>query len=217
MWSVPTRPIIAAGGNLATLLHGTGRDDCLLLADSLSSRLIRDSNPATGQPMAERGYGMKARLALAAAGLALLLAGCENTDVLDGNAARPYPLEDPAAVVAKANWDDVQEVMVILGADYAIDPAYISVELGRPYKLVVRNYNWTDQSLVADEFFKTIAIKEVSSGDFTYELPNLDEMVIPSGEEREMYFVPTLRGIYNVTGRFPVYTSLGFVGRIEVE
>ncbi|MEQ9326587.1 MAG: hypothetical protein RJQ21_04750 [Rhodospirillales bacterium] len=160
---------------------------------------------------------MKARLALAAAGLALLLAGCENTDVLDVNEARPYPLEDPAAIVAKANWDDAQEVKVTLGADYAIDPAYISLELGKPYKLVVRNFNWTDQSLVSDEFFKTIAIKEVSTGDFTFQLPNLDEMVIPSGEIREMSFVPTLRGIYNVTGRFTVYTSLGFVGRIEVE
>lgn len=160
---------------------------------------------------------MKARLALAAAGLAVLLAGCENTDVLDENAARPYPMEDPAAIVAKANWDEAEEVKVTLGSDYAIDPAYISIELGKPYKLVVRNYNWTTQSLVSDEFFRTIAIKEVATGDFTFQLPRLDEMVIPSGEERAMYFVPTLRGIYNVTGRFPVYTSLGFVGRIEVE
>lgn len=163
------------------------------------------------------GTKMTGRLISVALAAVLLLGACENANVLDEFSARPYDVADPAAVIAAADWDKALEIKVRLGADYGVEPAYLSLEINKPYKLVVRNFNWTTQSISADEFYRTIAIKTVTSGDNTFEQPRLDELVIPSGETREMYFVPTQRGVFEIQGRYIFYTSLGFVGRIEVE
>lgn len=163
------------------------------------------------------GTKMTGRLISVALAAVLLLGACENASVLDEFSARPHDVADPAAVIAAADWDKATEIKMTLGADYGVEPTYLSLEINKPYKLVVRNFNWTTQSIAADEFYKTIAIKTVTSGDHSFEQPRLDELLIPSGETREMYFVPTERGVFEIQGRFILYTSLGFVGRIEVE
>ena len=160
---------------------------------------------------------MTGRVTAAALAATLLLAGCENANILGDNAVNAGYIADQQSVVEKANWDEVEEIKVTLHADHSIDPAYISLENGKPYKLSIRNFNWTTQSFAAKDFYKTIAVREVTSSDDSFEFARLDEIIIPSGETREISFVPTKRGVYEVTGRFVFYTSLGFVGRIEVE
>lgn len=149
-----------------------------------------------------------------AAAAALLLAGCAGEDQVD-RLQPPGYLADAPQVAAAADWGAADTVTVTL-SDYAFTPDHLVFHRGHPTRLVLRNVADGDHNFVAEGFFKTIAVKQVTGPAAAEPGSWVEKVVVPAGQTKELWFVPTVYGSWGFECTVPTHAMLGMTGVVDV-
>lgn len=158
---------------------------------------------------------MKAKLWIPFAAIAFALAGCAAGEDVLATSGAGY-LEDPAAVVAGADWSRAERIDVGL-SEFEFAPSDLRLQHGKPYRLHLENDGNVTHYFVSAEFFKAIAVARLETPAGTLEAPRLQSIAVPPGAAKELYFVPVARGAYDLECTAPLHALFGMVGRISIE
>lgn len=153
-------------------------------------------------------------LTVAALALALALAGCAGEDRVDRLQPLGY-LADAPQRAAAADWGAADVVTMTL-SDYAFTPDHIAVHRDHPTRLVLRNTSDDDHSFVAEGFFKSIAVKQVSGPTGIAPGSWVEQVVVPAGQTKELWFVPAEYGSWAFESGATGDATLGMTGVVDV-
>jgi uncharacterized cupredoxin-like copper-binding protein len=172
------------------------------------------SSPSPGARIRALGRGLNGRWIVCAALLALLSA-CAGSDAVS-TLQPPGYLHDAAQVVAGADWTNPDTVTVRL-ENYAFVPDELTFLRDRATRLVLVNSTETDHSFEAKEFFKTVAVKQLSGPSGTLTAPWVEHIAVPAGQTKELWFVPARYGAYHFECGVVGHATLGMRGLINVQ
>lgn len=146
--------------------------------------------------------------------LPLLLAACAGEDQI----SRYQPigfLPDAAERSSAADWSNPEVVEMQL-VNHAFVPNELTFRRDRPTKLVLKNPSTSDHTFVGEQFFKSIAVRQLVGRDITATVPWIEKVVIPAGETKELWFVPARYGAFTFECTVPGHALLGMKGVINV-
>lgn len=154
---------------------------------------------------------MMKRFALA---LPLLLAACAGDDAV----SRYQPMgfvADAERISAEADWNAAQIIELQL-VNHAFVPNEFSVRRNKPVRLMLRNTSKSDHTFVSTPFFKGIAVRQLVGSGVTYTTAWVEKVVVPAGETKELWFVPTRYGAYPFECTVTGHSLLGMKGVVTV-
>ena len=122
---------------------------------------------------------------------------------------------DQANVLAGADWSKMETVTVKM-TEYAFTPSMISLRLGVPTKLVLRNEGKEHHYFVSEKFFRTIATRKVQGSDGEVKAPAFTAVEVYAGKGLEWFLVPTEKGTFDVVCTVKGHADHGMKGTIEV-
>jgi uncharacterized cupredoxin-like copper-binding protein len=142
------------------------------------------------------------------------LAACAAEDSVSH--LQPYgALTNAPALVAQADWSKAPAVsLVITKSD--ISPPELTFHRGQPVRLVIQNRSDTDRIITADGFFQTVAVRQVVGPTGTETGPWIQQVGIPIGQTKEVWFVPDRFGAWNFNCAVPGFSMLGVTGVVNV-
>ncbi|MCR6633194.1 MAG: cupredoxin domain-containing protein [Magnetospirillum sp.] len=146
--------------------------------------------------------------------LPLLLAACAGEDQISRYQPRGY-LAEASELSNQADWSapDVVEVTLV---NHAFVPDELTFHRNRPTRLVLRNQSTSDHTFVSEQWFPTIAVRQLVGRDVTATTPWVEKVVIPAGETKELWFVPARYGAYTFECTVPGHSLLGMKGVVNV-
>jgi uncharacterized cupredoxin-like copper-binding protein len=97
-----------------------------------------------------------------------------------------------AVAAAATDWGRAQTVAVVT-VEYAFKPNNLSFRKGVAYRLHLDNQGKETHEFTAPEFFKAIRIRDPKVVD-----PDLKEIVIQPGQQKDLYFVARRPGSYKL-------------------
>ena len=122
---------------------------------------------------------------------------------------------DLAKVLAGADWSKMETVTVKM-TEYAFTPSMISLRLGVPTKLVLRNEGKEHHYFVSEKFFRTIATRKVQGSDGEVKAPAFTAIEVYAGKSMEWFLVATEKGTFDVVCTAKGHADHGMKGMIEV-
>lgn len=146
--------------------------------------------------------------------LPLLLAACAGEDAVSLRQPLGY-LPDAERISSEADWSAPQVVELQL-VNHAFVPDEFTVRRHRPVRLVLRNTSKSDHTFVSDSFFRGIAVRQLVGPGITYTAPWVEKVVVPAGESKELWFVPTRYGAYPFECTVTGHALLGMKGVVNV-
>lgn len=146
--------------------------------------------------------------------LSLALAACAGEDRVSRYQPIGY-LPGAETISSQADWSnpDVAEVALV---NHAFVPNELTFHRDRPTKLVLKNQSTSDHTFVSEQFFKTIAVRQLVGRDITATNPWVEKVVIPAGETKELWFVPARYGAFAFECTVTGHALLGMTGVINV-
>lgn len=144
----------------------------------------------------------------------LALAACAGEDRISRHQPIGY-LPEAETISTQADWSspDVVEVALV---NHAFVPNEFSFHRNRPTKLVLKNQSTSDHTFVSEQFFKTIAVRQLVGRDITATTPWVEKVVIPAGETKELWFVPARYGAFSFECSVTGHALLGMKGVVNV-
>ena len=146
--------------------------------------------------------------------LILCLSACAGSDVVS-TALPPNYLKDAPEIVAAADWSAPETVTVTM-ADFAFRPLELNLHRDRPTRLVLANPTTRDHAIVAEQFFREVAVRQLVGPDGTTPAPWIGKVVVPAGQTREIWLVPARYGAYRFECDVTGHSALGENGLINV-
>ncbi|MBF0610675.1 MAG: hypothetical protein G8345_07515 [Magnetococcales bacterium] len=128
------------------------------------------------------------------------------------------PVADGPEVVKNADWKAMQTITVNLD-EHSYEPKNLTLKVGQPYKLVMKDVGEKKHYYTAPEFYKSIATRKAESakdGEIKAPYFNAFEMM-PGGGTLALYFVPMVKGTYPVYCTVDDHRQQGMEGTIVVE
>lgn len=143
-----------------------------------------------------------------------LLAACAGEDQISRYQPRGY-LPNAEEVSGQADWTapDVVEVQLV---NHAFVPSELTFHRNRPTRLILKNGAKSDHTFVSDQFFPTIAVRQLVGRDITATTPWVEKVVVPAGEIKELWFVPARYGAYTFECTVTGHALLGMTGVVNV-
>jgi uncharacterized cupredoxin-like copper-binding protein len=152
--------------------------------------------------------------AIFAAAVAASMSGCASGDRLTMDRPEGYVSLAPVRT-AGIPWSRARAVTVNI-TEYAFAPNALHLEVGVPYRLVLRNGGDSRHTFVSEPFFKTVAVRRLVIGDKVIDYPYLQLVELPSGASKELQFLPMRRGSFPLRCSVPLHQSFGMEGTITV-
>ncbi|MBC7951743.1 MAG: cupredoxin domain-containing protein [Rhodospirillaceae bacterium] len=146
--------------------------------------------------------------------LPLLLAACAGEDQISRYQPVGY-LPEAEQISSQADWSnpDVVEMQLV---NHAFVPDEITVRRNRPTRLILKNPSKSDHTFMGELFMKSIAVRQLVGRDITATTPWVEKVVIPAGETKELWFIPTRYGAFTFECTVTGHALLGMKGIINV-
>ena len=146
--------------------------------------------------------------------LLTVLAACAGEDQISRYQPAGY-LPNAAELSSQADWSapDTVEVQLV---NHAFVPNELTFRRDRPTRLILRNPSKSDHTFVSEQFFPTIAVRQLVGQDITATTPWVEKVVVPAGETKELWFVPARYGAYTFECTVTGHALLGMKGIINV-
>ncbi|MBC7908564.1 MAG: cupredoxin domain-containing protein [Rhodospirillaceae bacterium] len=146
--------------------------------------------------------------------LPLVLAACAGEDQISRYQPIGY-LPEAEQISSQADWSnpDVIEMQLV---NHAFVPDEITVRRNRPTRLILKNPSKSDHTFVGEQFMKSIAVRQLVGRDITATTAWVEKVVVPAGETKELWFVPTRYGAFTFECTVTGHALLGMKGVINV-
>ncbi len=95
-------------------------------------------------------------------------------------------------------------------------PRRLEVERRADGSLVLANPTARDHAIVADQFFREVAVRQLVGPTGTTPAPWVSKVVVPAGQTREIWLVPARYGAYRFECDVTGHSALGENGLINV-
>jgi uncharacterized cupredoxin-like copper-binding protein len=143
-----------------------------------------------------------------------LMAACAGEDRISRHQPVGY-LPDAEQISNAADWSapDVVEIQLV---NHAFVPNEFTVRRNRPTKLILKNPSKSDHTFVGEQFFKSIAVRQLVGRDITATTPWVEKVVVPAGETKELWFVPARYGAFTFECTVTGHALLGMKGVVHV-
>ena len=110
---------------------------------------------------------------------------------------------------AATDWSQAQTVTVVT-TDYAFAPSRVAFHVGTVYRLHLENHGKDNHEFTAPAFLQSAEIRDPGSVN-----TDRTEVLIPTGEQKDVYLVPRRAGRYPLT--CADHDWAGMTGEIVVE
>jgi uncharacterized cupredoxin-like copper-binding protein len=124
-------------------------------------------------------------------------------------------LPDGSAVVAAADWDTSQELMIELD-EMSFTPKDNTLTAGQPYVITVYNKGAEKHEFTAGDFFNTVAFRKAEDGSGEFKAPAPLEVEVFAGKTTELYLIPTEAGTFDLVCEIEGHFEQGMFGTITV-
>ncbi len=151
---------------------------------------------------------------LAATSLALFLAACAGPEIADESVRAEY-LQDAAARVAAVDWSAAETAEVVLD-EYSFAPSKLAFRAGTAYRLSLRNTGRSTHYFGSSDFFKAVAVRQVTSAKGDSTEPYLVAIKLGPGERKELFFVAVAKGGYRLECTVLGHAAFGMTGTIRI-
>ena len=127
-------------------------------------------------------------------------------------------IENADEIVQQADWNAMKTVTVVF-EEHGYTPEELRFQAGTAYKLVLRNEGEKHHYFTAPEFFRSIATrKAMVNGQAEIKAPYFKAIeVLKEGGQLDLYFVPVVRGRFEVYCTIDDHREKGMEGQIIVE
>lgn len=122
---------------------------------------------------------------------------------------------DGADRVSKADWTKMQTVTIDLN-EFSFAPKQTTLEVGKPYKIQMKNVGAVKHEATAPEFFKTIAFRKAEDGIGEFKGPAPLEVETFAGKQTDLFLIPTKAGTYEILCEIEGHREAGMVGTFIV-
>lgn len=141
--------------------------------------------------------------------------------VLGSVKAASWLQNGPAIVAAaSATWDAKKQTIQIEagedGAKMFFKPKAISMKVGVPYVLELKNTGKVKHEYTSDTFFPTMAFRKAEDAVGEYKAPLLREAEVKAGSQLDLYLIPTKPGTYDIICMIEGHKAAGMFGTITV-
>lgn len=133
-------------------------------------------------------------------------------------AADPDYVRDAAERVAKADWKQMETITVTL-EEHSFTPADLKFTAGKPYRLQLRNVGKKDHYYTAEQFYRAVAWRKAMVNKFAeVKAPYFTAFeVLKGGGEIDLYFIPVVKGQYEVICTIDDHKDQGMKGTLTIE
>jgi len=145
----------------------------------------------------------------------VLLGGCAPSDEVFSRQPAGFLARAPE-IVAAADWSAPETLTLRLG-ETGFVPAELVVHRDRPTRLVIENTTDSGHDLVAEQFFRDIAVSRLVGPQGERSVPWVETIALPAGQTRELWFIPARFGAYRFQCSRLGHAALGERGLISVE
>lgn len=154
------------------------------------------------------------RRAAAAFALTVLLAACAGSDTMSRRLP-PGFVSDAAQIVANTDWVAPEEIRLTISG-HQFQPDQLTFHRDRATRLILVNPTDSEHGISARQFFADIAVESVRTGNQVEKGPWIEELILPAGQTKELWFVPARFGAYSFECSSFGHPSLGERGTIQV-
>ncbi|MBX9635685.1 MAG: cupredoxin domain-containing protein [Magnetospirillum sp.] len=126
------------------------------------------------------------------------------------------PIANAADIVKAADWKQMQSVEVVI-AEHSYTPETITLQAGKPYKIVLKNTGTKPHYFTAPDFFKGIATRKAQTKEAEFKAPYFNAIEINENGVAELFFVPATKGSFDVYCTIEDHREKGMEGKIVVE
>lgn len=106
---------------------------------------------------------------------------------------------DKKIIVDAADWKDAITFEIKIRQN-EFRPSIIRLRQGRPYIMLIENRDEVNHFMLAQEFFKTTAIRKILTKDSEITGVNLVGIYLDPGEIKEVHFIPIRDGWFDFEG-----------------
>ena len=132
--------------------------------------------------------------------IGLILSACTGENIYASLSNGSY-IEDQQELIEAADWSAAKSFEIRIRQN-EFRPAIIRLTQGEPYILLIENRDDEDHFLVAEEFFKTVAIRKILSQTSEISGINLIGIHLYPGEFKEVHFIPARDGWFDFEGGY---------------
>jgi uncharacterized cupredoxin-like copper-binding protein len=129
-------------------------------------------------------------------------------------AVGPWAHDGPA-LVNSTDWTKQQELTIEL-SEFAFTPKEFKLTAGQPYVLKVVNKGTTKHEFTAEDFFGAVAFRKAEDASAEFKAWAPREVEVFSGQEIEVYLIPTQTGTYELVCEIEGHFEAGMFGTITV-
>ncbi len=130
--------------------------------------------------------------------IGILFSGCTENNIYANLSNNSY-LSDQQEIIEAADWDAAKTFEIRIRQN-EFRPAIIRLIQGEPYIMFVENRDDISHMLVAEDFFKTVAIRKIISQKLEISRINLIALHLHPGEMKEIHFIPARDGWFDFEG-----------------
>ncbi len=142
------------------------------------------------------------------------LSACAGEDVVN-TALPPGYLSAAPEIVAAADWSDPDTITVTL-SNYEFTPSELTLHRDRATRLVLVNSTTKDHTMVAAQFFKEVAVRQLVGPTGAVPAPWVSKVVVPAGQTKEIWLVPAHYGAFRFECDVTGHSAFGMNGLINV-
>lgn len=133
-----------------------------------------------------------------------------------GDVAAAAGIANAAQIVKQADWNKMETVTIDMGEMF-FKPNPVRLQVGKPYKIQLKNGGEVKHELDAEAFFRTAAIRKVQDAGVEVKGPSLNEIEVFDGQQVDVYLIPTGAGTYELACRLPGHYEAGMKATLVVE
>lgn len=161
------------------------------------------------------GHALRPRAAVTALA-ALILSACAGAETRTAATPPAGWVQDVSPRVAAADWNKARTVTVRMD-EYSYAPETLALERGVPTRLRIENAGAKPHTYTATGFFKTIAVRRLTTPQGSVETPALLDIEVPARQTAEVEFIPLQSGTYELICDEPLHDVFGMTGKIAVK
>ena len=128
----------------------------------------------------------------------VFLTACTEENIYANLSSKSY-LSDQQELIDAADWDAAKSFEIRIRQN-EFRPAIIRLTQGEPYIMLIENRDDINHMLVAQDFFKTLAIRKILSQTLEISGVNLIGLHLHPGEIKEVHFIPARDGWFDFEG-----------------
>ncbi len=120
--------------------------------------------------------------------------------------------------VAAADWDQTIEIVIELG-DHHYEPDELTLKVGQPYKLTLKNIGQVAHDMVGGSFFdeRVIALRMVNSRVGRVMADHINSIYVRARNDSELWLIPLEAGEYTFFCSLPGHRDGGMEGVVRIE